>query len=395
MHPPRPPAADVVLSGLGVATTLIVAGLVKDYGLTWDLAAYVAIHLGLSLALALRRVRRRSSFVATYALLAALAAVVQFGPHQLGVSPIIVAAPLALYVVARHEATPWGVVGLLLGIGGAFVSPVTQMPGGSGALVPVAILVMVGTYLWASGRRRTELGYLERSARDRDEHTRELARGVAQARSDERVRLARELHDIVAHSLAVVNVQAGTGLAVGTPEHMRASLSGVREASAGALAELRAVVGVLREGEDPRLDVAGDLSRVPQLADEAAAAGVRLETDLPDTSVLQGWQATWPAQARLAVVRVTQEALSNAIKHGGPRPRARLSLTTDDAACTVLVTNDAVAPGPSCGFGLTGLEERVALCGGEFVAGPTGDGFAVRARIPLRRSGGPGATEGR
>lgn len=377
----RPPLADLLLALCGLGLTGIIVAVVVDDGPSWYGVADILIHLGLCVALAVRHVWRRASFVATYALLAALALVVWAAPINLGVSPLILCAPLALYVVSRHEPAPWGAAGLLLGIAGAFVSPVTRMPGGSGGLVPLMILGMVGTYLWASGRRRAEVAYAEQIARERVEHERELSRRVAQAQSDERARIARELHDIVAHSLAVVTVQANTALALGTPEHMRESLVGVRDASKGALGELRSLVTVLRTGEPDR-EVSGDLLRLPALAREAQAAGVRLDVDLPDGPTLRAWQETWPASVRLAVVRVVQEALSNVIKHGGDAPQARLHVDANDGACLAVVTNDAVRQGDSTGHGLLGLRERVGLAGGEFTAGPCGDGFEVRVRIP-------------
>ncbi|GMA37988.1 sensor histidine kinase [Mobilicoccus caccae] len=274
--------------------------------------------------------------------------------------------------------------GLLLGVAGAFVSPVNRLAGGpTTALVAVMILGMVGTYLWASGRRRTEVAYREQLERERDEHEREAARRVLTAQTDERARIAREIHDIVAHSLAVVNVQASTALAVGGEAQMRESLTGVRDASKSALGELRSLVSVLRDQVTDH-EVSGDLLRLPALATETTAAGVRLETALPEEETLRRWQESWSAPARLAVVRVVQEALSNVIKHGGVRPVANLSVTERDGACLVSVTNEGRGQGDSLGYGLLGLRERVTLTGGDITAGPEGAGFAVHARIPTR-----------
>lgn len=204
----RVPVADVVLGLCGLAVVGTEASLISDYGLSWFVLVNAFGQLGLSAALVVRRVWRRASFVASYGLLALLAVVVWAAPVNLGVTPMVVCAPLSLYVVARHERTAWGVVGLLLGIAGAFVNPARWWPNPSGWLIPVAVIAMVGTYLWATGRRRTELVYRDRLAMERERHTQVTAARVAQAQADERTRLARELHDIVAHNLTVVQVPA-------------------------------------------------------------------------------------------------------------------------------------------------------------------------------------------
>lgn len=356
-----------------------------DKGPSWYQTSFVLIHAGLTAALLVRSIRRRASFVATYVLLAAMAVLMQAAPVNLGVSPLILCAPLALYKVARHDPPVWGAAGLVLGIAGSFVSPINHMPtGGNKALIPLLILGMVGTYLWASGRRRTEVAYLDQQARAHAEHIRETSRRVAQAQVDERARIAREIHDIVAHSLAVVNVQASTALAIGTEDRMRESLSGVRDASGEALAELRSLVSVLRD-DSPGREVSGDLLRLRGLVAEAAGAGVDLAADLPDDETLHAWEQGWSAPARLAVVRVVQEGLSNVIKHGGPKPRAILSLRGDGDEAVVEVHNDSRRQGESSGFGLVGLRERIELAGGRFEAGADGDGFSVRARIPTTK----------
>lgn len=378
----RPPIADVALALGGVALTALLASAFLGDGFTWYAALYLLIHVGLTVALAVRSTWRRTSFVATYALLAAMAVVVATAPINLGVSPIILCAPLALYKVARRDPPAWGIAALLLGISGSFVSPLNAMPGGAGGgLIALLILGMVGTYLWASGHRRTELAYADRLERAQADHEREAERRVALAESRERERIAREVHDIVAHSLAVVNVQAATALAIGTETQMRDSLTGVRDASKGALDELRSLVTVLRD-DSTTTEVSGDLRRIPTLLAEATRAGVVLDTDVPDEATLQRWQERWAAPARLAVVRLVQETLSNVMKHGGPAPHTRLRIIEDTGGCVVEVRNDARAQGDSSGFGLAGLRERAMLAGGRLDAGPDGDGFRVRARIP-------------
>ena len=380
----RVPIVDLALTLAALLLTALYSTVVVERGFTWYDSTFTVIHLGLTVALLTRSTHRRASFVASYALLAAMALLVHVAPLNLGLSPIVFCAPLALYKVARHDPPAWGVTGLFLGIAGSFVSPMNRFPGGvNGALVAWMILVMVGTYLWASGRRRTELAHEADLARARLEHDRETALRVTQAQIEERARIAREVHDVVAHSLAVVNVQANTALAIGTEEQMRDSLLGVRDASKSALDEVRSLVGVLRDDSGAR-EVTGDLTRLPGLLAEASGAGLDVRADLPDETTLLTWQERWPAAVRLAVVRVTQEALSNVLKHGGPSPRARVRVAEENGECVVEVTNDARRQGDSSGFGLVGLRERVTLAGGHLAAGPDGEGFAVLARIPTK-----------
>ena len=174
----RPPVVDIVLALAGAALTCLYGTTVVAGGFTWYETSFTAIHLGLTLALLTRTTHRRVSFVASYALLAAMALVVGVAPINLGVSPAIIAAPLALYAMARHEPTPWGVSALFLGLIGAFVSPLGRVPGATSVFVVWMILLMVGTYLWGNGRRRTDLAHAAELAR----RTEELRlRGEAQA----------------------------------------------------------------------------------------------------------------------------------------------------------------------------------------------------------------------
>ena len=204
---------------------------------------------------------------------------------------------------------------------------------------------------------------------------------IAEAQADERARIARELHDIVAHSLAVVQVQASTGLALGDREPMRDALVNVRAASQEALAELRSLVHLLRE--DPGTSVSGDLLHLKALVQSVRDAGVELEASLPDADTLQQWQAAWLAPTRVTVLRIVQEALTNVLKHGGRDAKARLDVAVDQGWVSVEVTNDHADPQPEPGFGLIGLRERVALADGTLQAAPQGEGFRLHARLPI------------
>lgn len=176
-------------------------------------------------------------------------------------------------------------------------------------------------------------------------------------------------------------MQASTGLAVGTAGQMHAALTNVRDSSGHALAEVRSLVGALRD-QDTGTDVSGDVTTIPSLADAARESGVGLCAQLPDAATLARWQEQWPAQPRLTVLRVVQEGLTNIIKHGGSHPQAELIVREQGADVVVQVRNDHAGAVSDAGFGLAGLHERVQLAGGTLEAGPDQDGFGVRAAIP-------------
>ncbi|WP_460702305.1 sensor histidine kinase [Luteococcus sediminum] len=257
------------------------------------------------------------------------------------------------------------------------------MPAPSHGLDAVSVLVMAGTYVWCTGRRRVALDYDRRLAEQREVMMVEAAAAQDRARAEERSRIARELHDVVAHSLTVVNVQAATALALGDPAGGRAALATIRAVSRQALAETRSVVHMLRTTET--MDVSGELRTIGEVVDQVRAAGVQVECDLPDAALLDRWQQQWPVATRLAVVRLVQESMTNVLRHGGKQ--ARITLGADTSHITLRVTNDLrpdAAPHPP-GFGLAGMRERVDLLGGSFAAGPVGKVFEVKATIPLEK----------
>ncbi len=218
----------------------------------------------------------------------------------------------------------------------------------------------------------------ERIARDR----RERAEAERRRADEERLRIARELHDVLAHSISVINVQAGVALALmdERPEQARTALTTIKAASKEALGEVRQVLGALRApGEAPRSPAPG-LDRLPELLEQATSAG--LAADL----TVEGGRVPLPPGADLAAFRIVQEALTNIVRHSGSRT-ARIRLTYAPGSVEVLIDDDgpAVAGGDSGGGnGLVGMRERAAALGGSVQAGPRPDGgFRVRALLPL------------
>ncbi|MEW2522582.1 sensor histidine kinase [Actinacidiphila alni] len=218
----------------------------------------------------------------------------------------------------------------------------------------------------------------EQIARDR----RERAEAERRRTDEERMRIARELHDVLAHSISVINVQAGVALALidERPEQARTALTTIKAASKEALGEVRQVLSTLRApGEAPRSPAPG-LDRLPELVEQAASAGLKAEVSV------EGEAVALPPGVDLAAFRIVQEALTNIVRHSGSRA-ARIRIAYPPGRVEVRVDDDgpAVAGGETGGGnGLVGMRERTAALGGGLDAGPRPDGgFRVHATLPL------------
>ena len=208
-----------------------------------------------------------------------------------------------------------------------------------------------------------------------------LRRLAEQAAAAERVRIARELHDIVAHHLSVVVLQAAGARASGAATE--ATLEKIENNGRQALAETRRLLGVLREdGQETGLAPQPGVGELATLADTVRAAGLPVDLDI------DGDPAVLPAAVDLSVYRIVQEALTNVLRHAGPA-RAAVTIGCTDEAVTIEVTDDGTRAAsqqpPAGGHGLAGMRARAAIFGGVFQAGSRpGGGFAVRVRLPLR-----------
>ena len=196
----------------------------------------------------------------------------------------------------------------------------------------------------------------------------------------ERVRIARELHDVLAHSLSQINVQAGVGLHLidKQPEKAADALASIKETSKTALDEVRSVLGILRSeaGADAPLVPEPDLSRLEGLAASVIAQGVDI--------VLANSLQNVPKPTQLALYRIVQESLTNVVRHAGAS-RATVELMESEGSYIATVTDNGkgvTGGGASDGRGLLGMRERAELLGGELEAGPVAGGFRVRATIP-------------
>jgi signal transduction histidine kinase len=199
------------------------------------------------------------------------------------------------------------------------------------------------------------------------------------------MRIARELHDVVAHSVSVMVVQAGAARSVldRDPEASVRALGAVEATGRGALTELRRLLGILRpDGADADHSPQPSLDRLGALIARSRDAGLDVELRV------EGRAGALAPGVDLTAFRLVQEGLTNALKHGG-RGRAWVVLRWSADVLEVEVANRIAGPAAhglaSGGQGLVGMRERVALCGGELRAGPIGRGFVVRARLPRER----------
>lgn len=228
------------------------------------------------------------------------------------------------------------------------------------------------------------LGFAVSQRRDRAERAERSREEEARRRVDaERIRIAREFHDIVGHSISTINVLAGVAVHVmdRRPQEAAEALRTIKETSQRALREVRAGLGVLqeREGDDPRTPTPG-LAQLELLVTTTSKAGV-------DTRVhVSGEPRALPAPVDLAAYRIVQESLTNVIRHAGA-DSASVSVVYEDGRVIVQIDDSGGAGADGdlagAGSGLVGMRERVLALGGEFAAGPRDDGFRVRASLPL------------
>jgi signal transduction histidine kinase len=274
-------------------------------------------------------------------------------------------ALLAAYTCAAH-LDGWELkAGAVLSAGIAIDLMVTE----GGDFGGVVFYTLLFGAPWTGGR-------LMRMSRQREV---EKARAAV---TDERQRIARELHDVVAHAISVVILQArgGRKMLASDPAAAAEAFDVIEATGGQALAEMRRLLGLLRTEDDQALAPLPTLGRVDDLAGEIADAGLPVEVEVA------GERPPLPPGIDVSAYRIVQEALTNALKHAGPA-RARVRVAYEPDAVLVEVTDDGVGTtvpaAPGSGHGLVGIRERVAIVGGEVDAGPRPDGgYVVRARLP-------------
>jgi len=384
---PRLVAVDVLVSGM-----LVAFGRPADTHLAQSGLSLRLFYVLLTVSAGSVAIRRPWPLAALGMSLAGVLGLASYGLVKFALIP----AALALYLVAVARPRRVAVGGLivaelLVGFGCALAVPVGSHASLSfGADWRDLWFGQSAVFLafWAAGfmlrtRREYERGLLAQAERRAQARVDEALRTVTQ----ERMRIARELHDVMAHSMSVIAVQAGVGhhvIAV-RPEEAAKALAAIETTSRASLRELRVLLGVLRE-ETPEETVeeflaTPGLADLALLADRTGRAGLRVELRFTG----EPWEL--PPAMDLAGYRIAQEALTNVVKHAGT-DRARVQIVYKRGEVEIEVTDDGVGRGAAVvtgGHGLVGMRERVALYGGEFAAGPRPvGGFRVWARLPDR-----------
>jgi signal transduction histidine kinase len=375
----------VAAAGFGVLTLSSV--LPFDLGNPRAVAAYLLL-LGHTLPIALRR--RFPVPVLAWALATGLA----FASLRLNLVSLGLAVLVYVYTVASRCPRRVSVAGLaatvamLLAV--FLVRP--RAIGDRGTVVIDCLTVAAAWWLGDATRRRQEaIGAARERAVELERAREELAR---RAVVEEQLRIARELHDVVAHSMSIIAVQSGVGAHVldSQPEEARKALTAIEVTSRQALTEMRRLLGVLRQEAEPSgsLTPTPGLAEVDALAAEVARAGARVEVRI------EGTRPELPPGLDLSAYRIVQEALTNVVRHAGPAT-ARVRIRYAPQSVDVEVVDDGRGgnPRPGDGHGIAGMRERAALYGGTLHAGPRpGGGFRVAARLPVE-SAPPGAAGGR
>jgi signal transduction histidine kinase len=383
----------IVDAGLGIAAAGLTAvaawgppGLIgTPIAGPWWLRALLPLLMGAPLVL-----RRRAPLLMWLAIWAGIAlqsllildrpqSLLEFGPDPRTPEPFTFVLFAAAYSLGAHASLRRAAAGLAVatpvvaeishhgGLGLAFTSG-----GGSKgvtlSLLQLAAFLLAGVLVRA---RRQAVSMAARSAA--------LQRQAGQAAAAERARIARELHDIVAHHLSVVVLHAAGARASGRADP--ATLEEIEHSGRQALTETRRLFGVLREPDEEtgRAPQPG-ISELPALAGSLRAAGLEVSLSI------DGDHAALPEAVNVSAYRIVQEALTNVLKHAGPA-RAEVTVGCADSAVTIEVTDDGpgnpAPPALTGGQGLAGMRERVAVFGGDLRAGPRpGGGFTVCARLP-------------
>jgi signal transduction histidine kinase len=372
--------AAIVLAAVGGVLELVLDNDREDAPTT---SFWLTVPVELLLILPLLA-RRRAPFGAPVSiLLVAAAASFQDG----NLVPFTFAAFLSILSVffLLGSLPQWrqSVAGLAIGLACAFV--VTRNDPGAGVDDWTFIPIVFST-AWLTGfliNRRLEEARQAEERVERLEHEREES--ARRAVDEERQRIARELHDVVAHSVSVMTVQAGGVRRLLQPqqEREREALMQIEETGRQALAEMRRLLGILRQPtEQPTLKPQPGMGSLGDLIKQVREAG------LPVEYRVQGDPVVLPPGVDLSAYRIVQEALTNALKHAGPA-RAKVAVRYGADALELEIENDGAANGhgDGTGHGQVGMQERVALYGGKLESGPrAGGGYAVRARLPFREA---------
>jgi signal transduction histidine kinase len=333
----------------------------------WTLPPWLPAWLGWTILLTSVTpiVLRRWWPLGSYALsLVLAAAAVPIGGPVFGVA--VVGAGCALYFVVVRRKPRIGQIGLAAGMAELGVlALVVSNPSASATVNFSVSALVVGFMLGVTVRTRREYAAIER-----ENHAR-------QAVAAERLRIAREMHDVVAHSMSLIAVKAAVGnhVALAQPDQAREALQVIEETSRETMVELRRMLGVLRDGTGvPALAPAPTLDDLRALAGRAQVAGPAVDLVVDGLDEL-------PGGIGQSVYRIVQEALTNVVKHAGATT-CRIHVASGESEVSIEVLDNGRGGEAVPGHGLIGMRERVAVYGGEFSAAPAEGGFRVFVRLP-------------
>jgi len=289
---------------------------------------------------------------------------------------------LALYTVASHTERRIALRAGLAAVALLPLSLITRADWNGGESVWHVIVFAVAAWILGDNLRTKRAYYREleeRAAR----LEREKEEGTRRAAAEEKARIARELHDVIAHSVSVMVVQAAAARDVfeKQPERAREALRSIEESGRSALTELRRLLGIVRTGEQGSREPQPGLAALEELVEQVRTTGLEVELKR------EGELGELPTGVDLSAYRIVQEALTNTLKHA-QATRAQVLLDRRERELAIEVTDDGAGPVEEStnGHGLIGMQERVALLGGVLEAGPEeSGGFAVKARFPLDR----------
>jgi signal transduction histidine kinase len=292
---------------------------------------------------------------------------------------------VALYSIAAHGNRKIAVQALIGTAVGLSISVLLSETGDLTPQILVSNYIIYGTAWVVGDNMRNRRAYTrelearaERLERERETQSREAV-------IEERRRIAREMHDVVAHNVSVMVVQAGAARRIikSKPDQAHAALSSIETTGRQALSEMRRLTGVLRRGEESYKTPQPGLVYLENLIEQTREAGLPVEV------TIEGQPYELPQGADLSAFRIVQEALTNSLKHAGPS-QASVCIKYSPNKLELRVTDNGrgaaerLANGPVAGHGLVGMRERVAMFGGELKSGPLpGGGYEVQATLPL------------
>lgn len=306
-------------------------------------------------------------------------------PANLGVTPWALTAPMAVYATSRYverRSIPRAV--LTAALLGSFISPAMWRIDPESFLLSFQLDRRYITLLVVHWAVLGSAYFIAARYFDLDRQRERLAQErFHQAQEEERLLVARELHDVLAHSLTLIKVQANAGIIAARTDTTAAedTLQSIRDGADSALEEVRGIVTALRSTGPAALEPAQQLEHVQGIIDGFRTAGLKIDAELPSSYEVS-------ALTQLALVRIISEGLTNALRHQGPGTHVQLKLTLSDAA-RVTLTSTATSPTPSevsgSGVGLVGVKERAQALGGYLTSSGDAQKFTLAAELPLHK----------